>query len=133
MFVFCVFIASISLILSTFSSSSSKRVLVIGGSGRVGGSAVRALNKQGFKVDVGGRNIKTWQNYNSQYNNQLPNNFIPVNVYNKEIINDIVKEYDLVINTAGPFQGLKESIALQCCLQNGVKYIGMFISFLSGI
>jgi saccharopine dehydrogenase-like NADP-dependent oxidoreductase len=38
-------------------------------------------------------------------------------------LESVVRQHDLIIHTAGPFQGLKETTILDSCLQNGKAYL----------
>lgn len=99
-------------------------VLVIGGSGRVGGSALRSLLKQNIIGDVGGRDIRNWKAYLRRFPD-LTNTvrFQQMDIFNEKDRNEILPRYDLIINTAGPFQGLSEPLLLESCLKHGVAYL----------
>ena len=109
----------------------ASRVLVIGGSGRVGGSAVRALLKRGIEVDVGGRDPRNWGQYLERMSDVDPGaplgqvRFRKIDLFNGEggDVLSLLPQYSLVVNTAGPFQGLSSPDLLEHCLNNGVKYV----------
>lgn len=131
----------ISLILEWFilaSSSSNQRIrlLVVGGSGRVGGSAVRAMLETfqckqlnipdiNVQIDIAGRSQSNFENFLSRSPNLRGKvQFTPLDIYcNPNEIDPILYNYDLIVNTAGPFQGLKESPVLMGALRTGVDYI----------
>lgn len=111
-------------------------ILIVGASGRVGGSAMQAIrNKRyaGFptKVSVGGRKRATWESYKNAktLDGIVPQfadvEFIEMDITKEEDIETHVAsgKYDLVIHTAGPFQGLQYNALLECCLSNGVDYL----------
>lgn len=107
--------------------SNRPSILVIGGSGRVGGSAVRSLyNRYGDNIDiiVAGRSLENWIAYKSRLNTPLPITFITLDISNQsnELENEL-KKHDLIINTAGPFQQLRIPVVLNCSASLGKKYI----------
>lgn len=119
---------------------SSKRILVVGGSGRVGGSVVCQLTKHNAIVMVGGTKLESFQQSQARWKQLFPtyaDNFdsIPFYSINREdatSIADILLEadksqqkIDLVVHTAGPFQGKVNSPngVIQACVENGVAYI----------
>ena len=118
----------LSCIFSVVESTSiKKRVLVLGGSGRVGGSAVRCLYDQyGTTIDltVGGRKRSNWETYVSRLGRPLSGvNFIDVDFNDRVALDKIVEKHDLIIHTAGPFQGLKTPTVMECVLQQGKMYL----------
>jgi saccharopine dehydrogenase-like NADP-dependent oxidoreductase len=102
----------------SFDILPGKHVLVVGGSGRVGGSVVTQLVKRGCKVTVGGtsdENFQTaqnrWQSLFPEHASELAQN-VDFCVLNREeaagvqtVLSGQSYEYDLVVHTAGPFQG----------------------------
>jgi len=105
-------------------------ILVIGGSGRVGGSAVCALRSlygddSSVKISVGGRSAMNWRDYATS--KSLPElggvNFIEFDINKEDELNSIVQSNDLIINTAGPFQGLQRSVVLEAAMKHGKKYL----------
>ena len=109
------------------STSMKKRVLVLGGSGRVGGSAVRCLNdRYGPTIDlsVGGRKRNNWETYLSRLGRPLTGvNFIDFDFNDVLALDKIVENHDLVIHTAGPFQGLKTPTVMESVLRQGKMYL----------
>lgn len=109
--------------------SQPKQVLVVGGSGRVGGSAVRSLlnfYQDRVNVHVGGRKLKNWESYKRDHRNIPALNsveFQSVDIRNARQLDRIVPKFDLVVHTAGPFQGLEEPTLLNSCLKHGKSYI----------
>ena len=118
------------LVIELARAVEASRVLVVGGSGRVGGSAVRALLKRGIEVDVGGRDPRNWGQYLDRMSEIDPGaaldkvRFQDIDLFNKESdLRSILAQYSLVVNTAGPFQGLSSPDLLEHCLNNRVKYV----------
>jgi saccharopine dehydrogenase-like NADP-dependent oxidoreductase len=136
----------------SFESIRDKRVLVIGGSGRVGGSVVTQLIRRGAgSVVVGGTDaarfaqaLRRWQelfpSWSSSFSNTV--SFVALDRDDKESIlphltaasatggdggassSSWQKEFDLVVNTAGPFQGkVGQSAVLEACLERGIAYV----------
>jgi NAD(P)-dependent dehydrogenase (short-subunit alcohol dehydrogenase family) len=108
-------------------NSTPKRVLVLGGSGRVGGSAVRALSQlNGFQVDIGGRSIQNWQNYVKRagmMSDTQRNRFKQIDITDSAALESLVGFYDIVVHTAGPFQQVRCPSVLEACLNKGVDYV----------
>jgi len=119
---------------------SSKRVLVVGGSGRVGGSVVCQLTKHNAIVVVGGKKLESFQQSQARWKELFPtfaDNFdsIPFHSINREDATSIAnilleaekseQKIDLVVHTAGPFQGKVNSPngVIQACVEHGVAYI----------
>lgn len=117
----------------------NKRILVVGGSGRVGGSCCTHLVLQGAQlVTVGGTNELRFQESYERWKKLFPEaslenvNFKPLDRENPESVRqvlldqtDLSKKYDLVIHTAGPFQGKVKSrnAVLETCVDIGVPYL----------
>jgi saccharopine dehydrogenase-like NADP-dependent oxidoreductase len=123
--------------LISFEDIIGKNFLVVGGSGRVGGSVVVQLLKRGAaKVTVGGTSIqsfdKSLERWKSIYPDVFPTKasieFQQVNREDHSSVSKVVKgnTYDLVIHTAGPFQGKVKAPngVLKACVEDcGVPYI----------
>jgi saccharopine dehydrogenase-like NADP-dependent oxidoreductase len=125
----------------SFDALQGKHILVVGGSGRVGGSVVTQLIKRGAgRVTVGGTNQGRFQKSLERWKT-LPIFNDPellVDLQNKVDFATIYREdptsvsavlqkspYDLVVHTAGPFQG-KVSVkngVLEACVNNKVAYV----------
>lgn len=113
-----------SNLLSTISDRS---FLVVGGTGRVGGSVARSLSNNGAKrVAVGGRGggDTTQGDYGRDY--------IVVDKDNAESLVGLdLSSFDLVVNTAGPFQGKSKdsNLLMEKCLSSKVPYIDVCDDF----
>eukprot|EP00746_Dinoflagellata_sp_MGD_P015269 gnl/MRDRNA2_/MRDRNA2_133840_c0_seq1.p1 gnl/MRDRNA2_/MRDRNA2_133840_c0~~gnl/MRDRNA2_/MRDRNA2_133840_c0_seq1.p1 ORF type:complete len:509 (-),score=67.20 gnl/MRDRNA2_/MRDRNA2_133840_c0_seq1:115-1641(-) len=110
------------------STDTLRNVIVIGGTGRVGGSALRAIlhkySPHQVKVSVGGRDPANWAKYKEDKALNFENvEFEKVDVRKPEDLNRIAEKYDLIVNTAGPFQGLSESPLLRSVLMKGKLYV----------
>ena len=118
------FIANSSTVLSPL---KVPRVLVIGGTGRVGGSAVRCIyDRFGDEVNlsVAGRSEKNWNSFLSRLGQPLPGvEFVSLDISQKDELDKVIPNYDLVIHTAGPFQGIKDASVLESSLRHGKLYI----------
>lgn len=111
---------------------NATKILVLGGSGRVGGSSVRAFCKAATvggtdcSVAVAGRSEGNWKTYQQIYSQDLADanvDFIPLDIYDTEGIREIFPHFDLIVHTAGPFQGLKQHTVLKTALELGKTYI----------
>jgi saccharopine dehydrogenase-like NADP-dependent oxidoreductase len=78
-------------------------------------------------VDVAGRDIDKWRKYlsKSDHGELLRESvrFQRVDIDKMDDLQRLVPKYDLIVHTAGPFQGLKESNVLKCALEHGKLYI----------
>jgi saccharopine dehydrogenase-like NADP-dependent oxidoreductase len=115
-----------SLSLSTSPPSSSAprpRALVIGGSGRVGGSTVRQLCENGVRVSIGGRskaNFERWQRRRHRSHESDDVDFVEVDAFDFDSVVRAVADYDVVVHTGGPFQGIERPTVLEACVSAGV-------------
>jgi saccharopine dehydrogenase-like NADP-dependent oxidoreductase len=109
----------------------TKRALVFGGSGRVGGSTVRALNDRlgsNVNITVVGRAPNNWVNYLRRLNRveNLPSvdSFVSMNCNVESVqLDELISQSDIIINTAGPFQSMKRNIVFETSLKHGKNYI----------
>jgi hypothetical protein len=127
----------------SFQAIQGKRVLVVGGSGRVGGSVVTQLVKRGAKVTVGATSEERYEKSKTRWQTifDLPDMavsvaFAPVH---RERAETIVRElknrsYDLVVHTAGPFQGKATAVngVLDACVSSKVPYIDVCDDYYTG-
>ena len=110
-------------------------VLVVGGSGRVGGSTVRWLQKYaargepalaGLSVSVG---CRTRESYDAARRaGVVPDDgsvgYVPVDLDGGDGgLLAAVEGCGLVVHTAGPFQGRRDPALLRCCVERGVPYV----------
>ena len=106
-------------------------VLVVGGSGRVGGSTLRWLQRLSSRADggasplrlaSGGRSISRFQAAQRRLN-QPDLAFVDVDLGSSvEQLSAAVRGAQLVVHTAGPFQGRSQPKLLEACIAAGVAY-----------
>ena len=111
-------------------SSSTLEVLVIGGNGRVGASTLHWLNRlagrsggdQSLRLAIGGRSRANFDAVKRRLH--LPELvFRPVDLEGgSESLISVVRGAQLVVHTAGPFQGRSEPDLLRACIAAGVPY-----------
>ncbi|CAO2204929.1 unnamed protein product [Urochloa humidicola] len=101
----------------------SARVLVLGGTGRVGGSTATALSK--FRPDlnilVGGRNREKGESFAAKLGER--SEFVQVDTRNVRMLEKALQGVDLVVHTAGPFQRAEECTVLQAAISTKTAYI----------
>jgi Saccharopine dehydrogenase NADP binding domain len=109
------------------SSKPANNILVLGGSGRVGGSAVRALHDKfgdGLNICVGGRDRKNWDDYLRRLGRDLHGvRFEEVDINNQHRLNELISKNDLIVHTAGPFQGIRVPSVLEAAITHGKSYM----------
>ena len=111
-------LASLSLALSPPQS-----VLVVGGSGRVGGSTARWLSKLSpdLQVNVGGRQESGF----NEARERLPaqSKFVRVDLDGGDAgLAKSVSGYDLIVHTAGPFQQRTDPALMRAAIKAGIPY-----------
>lgn len=90
-----------------------KKVLVIGGTGHIGQRIAEDIAAQTeASVTVTGRN--------SSFKGDFP--FLLLNLAQKDKITSIIRDYDLVVHSAGPFHH-RDGRVLKSCIEAGVNYI----------
>lgn len=115
------------------SGTFALNVLVAGGSGRVGGSTLRWLQKYSSRdpaldltVSVG---CRTKESFDAAVRNGVvPRagvDFVPMDLDcgNDEQLVKAIDGCGLVVNTAGPFQGRRDPALLRCCIAKGIPYV----------
>jgi saccharopine dehydrogenase-like NADP-dependent oxidoreductase len=135
----------------SFDNFQNKKILVVGGSGRVGGSVVCKLLSHGAKVTVGGTQLESFQSSKDRWQSLYPSlssklllldeddngkdndgtsswlDFAQLDREDTQSVSKILKQdkYDLVVHTAGPFQGkvqTKNGI-IEAAIENKIPYI----------
>ena len=120
---------------------STTNVLVVGGSGRVGGSTVRWLKEYSsrdpdmdLQISVGGRSKKSFDV--ARKNDVIPDGnikFVPIDwaEWDDDKIEDAILGCDcgLVVHTAGPFQGRTDPTLLRCCVKHNIPYVDVCDEF----
>eukprot|EP00980_Cylindrotheca_fusiformis_P030833 scaffold25500_cov132-Cylindrotheca_fusiformis.AAC.1 len=117
----------------SFDSVQGKRILVVGGSGRVGGSVVTQLLKRGALVTVGGTNRERYEVSRERWSKLFDDvdtksiQFSALNRESQESVRSVLNEFspDLVVHTAGPFQGKVDATngVIAACVAGQVPYI----------
>jgi hypothetical protein len=122
-------------------------VLVVGGSGRVGGSTVRWLktlsdrDQYPISITVGGRRIESYQA--ALRNKVIPSegvDFVSLDIDGDEsVLKQTLEKWKkscspsdkdcMVVHTGGPFQGRTSPILLRSCLEMAVKYVDVCDEF----
>ncbi|CAK9081757.1 unnamed protein product [Durusdinium trenchii] len=105
--------------------------LVVGGTGRVGGSTARWLQrlaeetKLELEVAVGGRNKETWHRLRDRCPEAAQWSFVEVDHRDRKSVKEAMalQQWDVVVHTAGPFQGVTEPNILKEALELGVPYV----------
>jgi saccharopine dehydrogenase-like NADP-dependent oxidoreductase len=118
-----------------------KSILVVGGSGRVGGSVVTQLvsrhRRYCLRVTVAGTRPerltearRRWMLQFPQHQHELSKiDFLPVNCEDASTVRRALlannRSFDLVIHTAGPFQGKARvpNGVLEACIEAGIPYL----------
>jgi saccharopine dehydrogenase-like NADP-dependent oxidoreductase len=150
--IFVVWLATACVLVITadafsFESLRGKKVLVVGGSGRVGGSVVTQLIRHGAGlVVVGGTNPDRFQQAQQRWQRLFPHltssladvSFVALNRDDTESVVSALQQhqqqqqlphscrsaFDLVVHTAGPFQGkVGQSAVLEACLTQNIAYV----------
>ncbi|BBH02280.1 Saccharopine dehydrogenase, partial [Prunus dulcis] len=101
----------------------NSRVLVLGGTGRVGGSTAIALSKlcPDLQILVGGRNREKGANMVATLGGN--SEFSEVNIDNVKSLEAALKDVDLVVHAAGPFQQAEKCTVLEAALQTKTAYV----------
>ena len=91
-----------------------KKVLVIGGCGRIGNSVARDVaTHTDAKVTVTSR---------KQQQVEPPLEFLALDLADREQLVQAISAYDLVVHCAGPFHH-RDGIVLQTCIDRGINYL----------
>lgn len=109
-------------------------MLVVGGSGRVGGSTARWLQRlaeeEGFaalQLAVGGRSQSRFEDFSARWQDRATGEvpeFVLVNLDDPASVRSVLaRGWDLVVHTAGPFQGIEHPRLLEEAIRAGVPYV----------
>ena len=103
-----------------------KTLLIIGGTGRVGASTAAALTAThpNLKIVLGSQNQAS---YDDAVQNRPELKGLEFKVVNRDDIHSLtqaLKECDIVLHTAGPFQRKKECLVLEAAIKTKTPYIG---------
>lgn len=134
--------SSLSAMCLTMSSAGDRpRILVVGGSGRVGGSTVRWLHHLGQadsvgrqrpppQLVVGGRDRQNFERMRERWRRAGGGmaveevEFAKVDIEDEASIESALGDVDAVVHTAGPFQGLRRATVLEAAIRRGgITYV----------
>lgn len=117
----------------SFDAVQGKHVLVVGGSGRVGGSVVTQLLQRGATITVGGTNRDSYEVSKARWSEMFDNidtrtiQFSALDREDKDSVSTVLNAIspDLVVHTAGPFQGKVDITngVIAACVASQVAYI----------
>lgn len=103
-------------------ASAIRSALVVGGSGRVGGSTVRWLHKldPSLKLAIGGRRKSSFDETRSR----LPDDceFVSLDLNDYASLERAVAGHSLVVHTAGPFQQRTDPALMRAAVAAGIPY-----------
>lgn len=101
----------------------NSRVLILGGTGRVGGSTAIALSKlcPNLRLIVGGRNREKGGSMVATLGTK--SEFTEVNIDDTKSLEAVLSDVDLVVHTAGPFQQADKCSVLEAAIQTKTAYL----------
>ncbi|OMO54467.1 Saccharopine dehydrogenase / Homospermidine synthase [Corchorus olitorius] len=101
----------------------NSRVLVLGGTGRVGGSTATALSKlcPDLRIVLGGRNREKGAAMVATLGKN--SKFAEVNIDDKDSLEAALNDVDLVVHTAGPFQQAEKCTVLEAAIETKTAYL----------
>ncbi|KAI4306741.1 hypothetical protein L6164_029994 [Bauhinia variegata] len=101
----------------------NSRVLVLGGTGRVGGSTAIALSKlcPDLRITVAGRDREKGKTMVEKLG--ANSDFTQVDIDNVESLETALEDVDLVVHTAGPFQQKENCSVLEAAIKTKTAYI----------
>ncbi|KAJ0229893.1 Sacchrp_dh_NADP domain-containing protein [Hirschfeldia incana] len=99
------------------------RVLVLGGTGRVGGSTAVALSKlcPEIKIVVAGRNREKGEAMVAKLGEN--SEFAQVDINDSNMLQTSLRDVDLVVHAAGPFQQAPKCTVLEAAIKTKTAYI----------
>lgn len=99
----------------------AKRVLILGGRGRIGGSVAADLaTHTSAQITITGRTTTTHSNWTLRLSD--PVEFLALDLNNPANVEQAIASADLVIHCAGPFR-YRDTSVLKTCIEQGVNYI----------
>lgn len=101
----------------------NSRVLVLGGTGRVGGSTAVALSQLSpdLRILVGGRNREKGADMVKKLGEK--SKFVEVDIDNMEALQAALDDVDLVVHAAGPFQQAEKCTVLEAAIRTKTAYV----------
>ena len=126
----CTTVPLITLALVKCHALTPKRVLVVGGSGRVGASTVRWIEKLAkaeqlpVELAVGGRRRASFDAAAKRLGAKGVDDikFVQLDLDDAASLERAVAGRSLVVHTAGPFQQRTDPTLLKACIDAGVPY-----------
>ncbi|KAI8573246.1 hypothetical protein RHMOL_Rhmol01G0263500 [Rhododendron molle] len=99
----------------------NSRVLILGGTGRVGGSTAIALSKlcPDLRIVVGGRNKEKGAARVAELGKN--SEFAEIDIEERASLEATLNDVDLVVHTAGPFQQAEKCTVLEVAIQTKVR------------
>lgn len=99
----------------------AERVLILGGSGRIGSSvAADLVAHTQAEITITGRNPAVAQSVSQRLGSQVQ--FQVLDLADNQKVRDAIAATDLVIHCAGPFH-YRDASVLKTCIEQGVNYI----------
>jgi saccharopine dehydrogenase-like NADP-dependent oxidoreductase len=99
----------------------TNRVLILGGSGRIGSCvAADLVQHTQAAITIAGRNVAVGERISQQLGNQVQ--FQSIELSDSAALKRAIAQADVVIHCAGPFHHRDTSV-LQSCIQQGVHYL----------
>ncbi|KAG2558555.1 uncharacterized protein LOC120685336 [Panicum virgatum] len=104
-------------------SRGGLRVLVLGGTGRVGWSTATALSKlrPDLRILIGGRNREKGKSLASKLGKR--SEFVQVDIHDPSMLEAALYGADLVVHAAGPFQREDKCTVLEAAISTKTPYI----------
>ncbi|KAL6976610.1 hypothetical protein U1Q18_025397, partial [Sarracenia purpurea var. burkii] len=101
----------------------NSRILILGGTGRVGGSTAIALSKlcPDLRIIVGGRNQEKGAAMVAKLGKK--SEFSEVNIDDMKSLEAALHDVDLVVHAAGPFQQAERCTVLEAAIQTKTAYV----------
>ncbi|MBD2184165.1 saccharopine dehydrogenase NADP-binding domain-containing protein [Planktothrix sp. FACHB-1355] len=97
------------------------KVLIVGGSGRIGSSvAADLVAHTKAEITITGRNSAAGEAVAQQLGSQVK--FLTLDLAEKEKLRNAIASSDIVIHCAGPFH-YRDAIVLKTCIEEGVNYL----------
>ncbi|OVA08050.1 Saccharopine dehydrogenase / Homospermidine synthase [Macleaya cordata] len=101
----------------------NSRVLILGGTGRVGGSTATALSKfcPDLRLLIGGRNREKGAALVATLGEN--SEFVEVNIDNVKALEASLNDVDLLVHAAGPFQQTEKCTVLEAAISTQTAYL----------
>ncbi|KAJ4807253.1 hypothetical protein LUZ62_019819 [Rhynchospora pubera] len=99
------------------------RVLILGGTGRVGASTATALSHlcPGLQLKIGGRNRKQGAALVSSLGEN--SEFVELDIYNQRMLKEALEGVDVVVHAAGPFKVQDKCAVLKAAISSKTAYV----------